>query len=147
MNQQAIGKFIAKKRKEKNLTQEQLASKLGLSNKTISKYETGRSMPDYAIITNLCQILDITIGELINGQEDGDNTKDQLMDLLKRIQELEKQKDMLLGIVILVMAMVLMTLSYSFSGSNFSDFIFGALLGIAVASMFVSILIIIKNVI
>lgn len=69
-----------------------MASKLGLSNKTISKYETGRSMPDYAIITNLCQVLDITIGELINGQEDGDNTKDQLMDLLKRIQELEKQK-------------------------------------------------------
>lgn len=124
-----------------------MASKLGLSNKTISKYETGRSMPDYAIITNLCQILDITIGELINGQEDGDNTKDQLMDLLKRIQELEKQKDMLLGIVILVMAMFLMTLSYSFSDSNFSDFISGALLGIAVVSIFVSVLIIIKNII
>lgn len=124
-----------------------MASKLGLSNKTISKYETGRSMPDYAIITNLCQVLDITIGKLINGQEDGDNTKDQLMDLLKRIQELEKQKDMLLGIVILVMAMFLMTLSYSFSGSNFSDFIFGALLGIAVVSIFVSVLIIIKNII
>ncbi|WP_374011450.1 helix-turn-helix domain-containing protein [uncultured Thomasclavelia sp.] len=124
-----------------------MASKLGLSNKTISKYETGRSMPDYAIITNLCQVLDITIGELINGQEDGDNTKDQLMDLLKRIQELEKQKDMLLGIVILVMAMFLMTLSYSFSDSNFSDFISGALLGIAVVSIFVSVLIIIKNII
>ena len=104
-------------------------------------------MPDYAIITNLCQVLDITIGELINGQEDGDNTKDQLMDLLKRIQELEKQKDMLLGIVILVMAMFLMTLSYSFSDSNFSDFISGALLGIAVVSIFVSVLIIIKNII
>ena len=124
-----------------------MASKLGLSNKTISKYETGRSMPDYAIITNLCQVLDITIGELINGQEDGDNSKDQLMDLLTRIQDLEKQKDMLLGIVILVMAMFLMTLSYSFSDSNFSDFISGALLGIAVVSIFVSVLIIIKNII
>ena len=50
MNQITTGKFIAQKRKEKNLTQEQLAEKIGVSNKTISKWETGKCMPDYCII-------------------------------------------------------------------------------------------------
>ena len=50
MNQQATGKFIAQKRKEKSLTQEQLAEKLGVSNKTVSKWETGKCMPDYSVV-------------------------------------------------------------------------------------------------
>lgn len=50
MNQLTTGKFISKKRKEKNLTQEQLAEKLGVSNKTISKWETGKCMPDYGFV-------------------------------------------------------------------------------------------------
>ena len=50
MNQLLVGKFITQKRKEKNLTQEQLAEKIGVSNKTISKWETGKCMPDYSVI-------------------------------------------------------------------------------------------------
>ena len=55
MNQLTIGKFIAQKRKEKNLTQEQLAEILGVSNKTVSKWECGKCMPDYGIVKPLCQ--------------------------------------------------------------------------------------------
>ena len=69
MNQLTTGKFILKKRKEKNLTQEQLAEKLGVSNKTISKWETGKCMPDYSVIKNLCEELEITIAELMDGEE------------------------------------------------------------------------------
>ena len=54
MNQTTIGKYIARKRKEQNLTQEQLAQQLGVSNKTIYKWETGKCMPDYSIIHKLC---------------------------------------------------------------------------------------------
>ena len=50
MNQTAIGSYIARKRREQNLTQEQLAQQLGVSNKTISKWENGKCMPDYSII-------------------------------------------------------------------------------------------------
>ena len=50
MNQTAIGSYIAHKRREQNLTQEQLAQQLGVSNKTISKWENGKCMPDYSII-------------------------------------------------------------------------------------------------
>ena len=55
MNQLTIGKCIAQKRKEKNLTQEQLAETLGVSNKTVSKWECGKCMPDYSIVKPLCQ--------------------------------------------------------------------------------------------
>lgn len=69
MEQQNIGKFICAKRKEKNLTQEQLAEKLGVSNKTISKWENGKCMPDYAVVELLCEVLEITIAELLAGKE------------------------------------------------------------------------------
>ena len=53
MNQAAIGSYIARERKEKNLTQEQLAEHIGASNKTISKWENGKRMPDYSILQKL----------------------------------------------------------------------------------------------
>ena len=56
MNQEKIGVFIAKCRKDKNLTQEQLAEKLGVSNKSISRWENGKTMPDYSILKDLCSI-------------------------------------------------------------------------------------------
>ena len=68
MNQQKIGKFIQEKRKEKELNQLELAEKLGVSNRTISKWENGNSMPDYSIINDLCRELDISINELLSGE-------------------------------------------------------------------------------
>lgn len=67
MEQEKIGKLIASKRKEKGLTQEQLAEKLGVTNKAVSKWENGKSMPDLAIIQELCKILGITVTTLLNG--------------------------------------------------------------------------------
>ena len=67
MNQITTGKFIAKKRKEQNLTQEQLAERLGVSNKTISKWETGKCMPDYAVVKSLCEELKVSVSELMDG--------------------------------------------------------------------------------
>lgn len=69
MDQIAIGRFIAKKRKEQSLTQEQLAGRLGVSNKTISKWETGKCMPDYAVVKSLCEALKVSVSELMDGEE------------------------------------------------------------------------------
>ena len=69
MNQEKIGKFIAKCRKDKNLTQGELADKLNISNKTISKWETGRGMPDASIMLELCEYLGITVNELLSGEK------------------------------------------------------------------------------
>ena len=68
MNQQKIGKFIQEKRREKGLSQLELAEKLGVSNRTISKWENGNSMPDYSFINDLCMELDISINELLSGE-------------------------------------------------------------------------------
>lgn len=89
--------IYCQKRKEQNLTQEQLAERLGVSNKTISKWETAKCMPDYTVITKLCEELNITISELMDGEEsDGKSVRvyddEQILDLLRRTQELEKAK-------------------------------------------------------
>ena len=69
MNQTEIGKFIAKCRKDKKLTQAQLAEKLGITDRAVSKWETGKSMPDSSIMLELCEILGITVNELLSGEE------------------------------------------------------------------------------
>ncbi len=68
MDQIKIGKFIAEMRKEQNLTQLDLAERLGISNKTISKWECGNGMPDYAVMEGLCRILQINVNELLSGE-------------------------------------------------------------------------------
>jgi len=153
MNQIMIGRFIAMKRKEKNLTQEQLAEKLGISNKTISKWENGKCMPDYSIVKPLCQELGITIAELMDGEVKENNSirifdEQQIIDMLERIQRLEKQKQSLFGIMLIIMGIAMIALSQSFSGTNFQDFISGLILGLSVGEMLTGVYIIgrtIKN--
>ena len=68
MNQEKIGKFIAECRKKKKMTQQELADKLGITDKAISKWENGRCMPDISILEPLTEELGITINELIKGE-------------------------------------------------------------------------------
>ncbi len=68
MNLETMGTFIAACRKEKNLTQLQLAEKLHITNRAVSKWETGKSCPDASIMLELCEILDITVNELLSGE-------------------------------------------------------------------------------
>ena len=68
MDQIKIGKFIAALRKEKGYTQQELAEKLNVSNKSISRWENGNTMPDLSLIPPLCEILDISINELLSGE-------------------------------------------------------------------------------
>lgn len=69
MNQEKIGKFIASLRKEKNLTQLQLAEKLNITDRAVSKWECGKSMPDPSIMLELCKILGISVNELLIGEK------------------------------------------------------------------------------
>lgn len=147
MNQIMIGRFIAMKRKEKNLTQEQLAEKLGISNKTISKWENGKCMPDYSIVKPLCQELGITIAELMDGEVKENNSirifdEQQIIDMLERIQRLEKQKQSLFGITLIVMGIAMIALFQSFGGTNFQDFLSGLILGLSVGEMLTGVYII-----
>ena len=69
MNQEKIGKFISELRKEKNLTQDQLAEKLGVTSKSISRWENGKTMPDVSLFEPLCKELNITINEFLSGEK------------------------------------------------------------------------------
>ena len=105
MNQIKIGNFISKLRKEKKLTQDDLAEKLNVSTKSVSRWETGRNMPDYSILKDLCEILDISVNELINGEkvekdkiiEEYDNN---LINVLKEYKRMKKVKNILLFILL-----------------------------------------------
>lgn len=73
MNQVKIGKFIAEMRKEQNLTQKQLADKLGISDRTISKWECGKGMPDVGLMIPLCEEIKINVNELLSGERLSEN--------------------------------------------------------------------------
>lgn len=68
MDQIKIGKFIASCRKEQGMTQAKLAEKLGISDRAVSKWETGKSMPDTGIMLEVCQLLNISVNELLSGE-------------------------------------------------------------------------------
>ena len=68
MDQMQTGKFIAELRKEKSLTQAQLGELVGVTNKTVSRWENGNYMPDLAVLQSLCAVLDVTINEMISGR-------------------------------------------------------------------------------
>ena len=93
MDQLKIGKFIAECRKQKNLTQMQLAEKLGITDKAISKWERGIAMPDSSIMLEVCDILGISVNELLSGEKinmENNNQKNEQL-LLEMAKELEKK--------------------------------------------------------
>ena len=86
MNQEKFGKFIRELRNEKEMTQQELADKIGVSDRAISKWENGRGMPDIGFLIPLSNALDITVLELLNGEK-SDDYNDAAIKLIK-------QKDM-----------------------------------------------------
>ena len=151
MNQTAIGIYIAKKRREKNLTQEQLAEKIGVSNKTISKWENGKCMPDYSIIEQLCKELSVTLSELMDGEDAAEDSvrvydDDQILELLHRTQELERQKGVLCGFVLIILGIASSTLSRNTGGTDVQDFLSGVLMGLSVAEILAGIVVVGKSI-
>ena len=138
MNQKQIGRYIAEKRRIKNLTQAQLAEQLRISDKTVSKWECGRSMPDYALIQSLCETLDISVSELIEGKEASLHER-QLMELLRRTQELERQNGILHGVIMLIFGIALQALAPHFVGSPMQDLLSGIILGLSVGILLLGI--------
>lgn len=93
MDQIKIGRFIAECRRLQGLTQAQLAEKLNITDRAVSKWETGRSLPDAALMLALCEVLEIGVNELLNGEkvtmENNQEKNEQL--LLEMAKELEKK--------------------------------------------------------
>ena len=96
MDQEKIGKFIQEKRKEQNLTQSDLAEKLNITDRAISKWENGNCLPDAGTMPELCKILNISINDLFSGEivDMKDNEKkleENLLEMTKLKEEKDKQ--------------------------------------------------------
>lgn len=151
MNQTAIGSYISKKRREKNLTQDQLAEKLGVSNKTISKWENGKCMPDYSIIEQVCRELSVTLSELMDGEDAAESSMrvyddEQILDLLRRTQDLGRQKNILYGIILMVLGLACSAMSATASASEVQEFVSGLLMGLSAAEILAGIVIVGKSI-
>ncbi len=96
MDQLKIGKFIAECRKNNKLTQMQLAEKLNITDRAVSKWENGKTMPDSAIMLELCDVLQITVNDLLNGEvvsveNYNKKTQEQLLEMVKQKEIADKR--------------------------------------------------------
>lgn len=96
MDQIRIGKFIAERRKSVSLTQMQLAERLNVTDRAVSKWENGRSMPDSSIMLDLCAILKITVNDLLSGEvvsveNYNSETEKRLLEIIKQKEETDKR--------------------------------------------------------
>ena len=117
MDQLKIGKFIAQRRKAAGLTQLQLAERLGITDRAVSKWETGKAMPDCSLMLGLCGCLGITVndllcGEVITVEQENEKTQQLILDLAKQKEEADKKLlalEILIGIfsIIILFAFVL----------------------------------------
>lgn len=112
MDQVKIGKFIAECRKKSNLTQMQLAEKLGITDRAVSKWETGRSLPDSSVMLELCSVLKITVNDLLSGEAvtmDNYNKEmeNKLVEMVKQKEESDKRLLMLEWVIGILSCIVL----------------------------------------
>lgn len=110
MDQIKIGKFISNKRKEKNITQSELAELLGITDRAISKWENGICMPDASNILELCNILNITINDLFSGEvvdmkENEKKLEEHLLEMTRAKEQRDKELltiEIFIGIIVSV---------------------------------------------
>lgn len=102
MDQIRIGKFIAESRKSKNLTQRQLAETLTISDKTISKWECGKGLPEASLMLPLCEALDITVNDLLSGERvpQTDYQKKAERNMMRLMEENEDNKKRMVSSII-----------------------------------------------
>lgn len=113
MNQVNIGRFIANCRKDQGLTQAQLAEKLDITYKTVSKWECGKGLPDASRMIDLCNILNITVNDLLSGEKI--DRKNYINQVNVNLVELQKQKqaiNMTIRISYICIAIILFTYNF-----------------------------------
>ena len=142
MDQLKIGAFIAECRKKNSMTQAQLAEKLGVTDRAVSKWENGRSMPDSSIMLDLCRELKITVNDLLSGEVVVvDNYNEQLeKNLMDAIKQKEKADKRLLDIEIAIgvsSVVLMLVIDMIASFAEMQDWLRIVLISVATAFMLV----------
>lgn len=126
MNQQKIGKFISKCRKDKKITQEQLAEQLSVTDRAVSKWERGLNLPDASLMIELCNILDINVnelltGEIINKENYMKQAEENLIELKARIEQANKKLlnlEIVIGFMSTIVFLILVFVATLFELTN-----------------------------
>ena len=87
MNQQKIGCFLKDLRKNKGITQEQFAESIGVSGRTVSRWETGSNMPDISLLADIAEFYDISIPEIIDGERKGEEMKEETKEVAEKMSD------------------------------------------------------------
>ena len=123
MNQEKIGKFIAENRKKKKITQSELAEQLGVTDRAVSNWENGKNMPDLSLFKPLCDILGITINELMSGEKISDKEYSEKLEenFINTIDYIDKKNiknDSKKNIIFLIVGILGIALSQFISDNN-----------------------------
>lgn len=124
MNQEKIGNFIKELRNERKMTQQELALKLGVSDKAISKWENGRCLMDISLLKPICEIFEVSIIELLNGERiSNDNLyvkSNEVMEstLIQNEEEIKKSKAKIIIKMCLVFILIILCIYFRYKGFN-----------------------------
>ena len=139
MDQSKIGRYIAEKRKNRNLTQMQLAEKLGITDRAVSKWETGKSLPDASLMLELCELLGISVNELLCGEDltmdtNTEKTEKNLIEMIRQKESSDRKllnAEIVMGVVsCLFLAAMLALAIYFLKESIGPDWIAYLLMGV-----------------
>ena len=124
MDQKKIGNFLRELRKSNNLTQEQVAEKLGVSGRTISRWETGAYMPDISMLVDIAEMYDVDVREIIDGERKEDHMNSEVKEVAEKMADystMEKRsifkwlKMMSIGTIIISICLIIMSIIRPFT--------------------------------
>ena len=113
MDQMKIGSFLKELRKEKGMTQEQLAEQLNTSNRSVSRWETGNNLPDLSMLIILAEYYDVDVREIIDGKRKSENMNEEVKETLERVasyNEMLNLKSMRKGIITMLIVFIIMVI-------------------------------------
>lgn len=148
MDQKKTGSFLRELRKEKQLTQEQLAERFGVTSRSVSRWETGSNMPDLSILVELADFYDVDIRDIIDGERKGEDMNKEEKERLQLVADYaETEKNTLLmrlrifsivGLVSLIAGLTMMVISRD-NNLPIYDYLMGTLMGVAIGALLVAV--------
>lgn len=148
MDQKKVGSFLRELRKEKQLTQEQLAERFGVTSRSVSRWETGSNMPDLSILVELADFYDVDIRDIIDGERKGEDMNKEEKERLQLVADYaETEKNTLLmrlrifsivGLVSLIAGLTMMVISRD-NNLPVYDYLMGTLMGVAIGALLVAV--------
>ena len=148
MDQKKTGSFLRELRKEKQLTQEQLAERFGVTSRSVSRWETGSNMPDLSILVELADFYDVDIKDIIDGERKGEDMNKEEKERLQLVADYaETEKNTLLmrlrifsivGLVSLIAGLTMMVISRD-NNLPVYDYLMGTLMGVAIGALLVAV--------